>query len=89
MKMESMDIVAKNIDKIAELFPSCITEKVDDKGNLKKAVNFDILKEILSEKSGGDTAEYKYNERYEFTWVGKMLQEWKQIRLQIRLYVHV
>lgn len=51
--MESMDIVAKNIDKIAELFPSCITEKVDDKGNLKKAVNFDILKEILSEKSGG------------------------------------
>lgn len=53
MKMESMDIVAKNIDKIAELFPSCITEKVDDKGNLKKAVNFDILKEILSEKSGG------------------------------------
>lgn len=69
--MESMDIVAKNIDKIAELFPSCITEKVDDKGNLKKAVNFDILKEILSEKSGGDTAEYKYNERYEFTWVGK------------------
>lgn len=83
MRMESMDIVAKNIDKIAELFPSCITEKVDDKGNLEKAIDFDVLRQILGDKVATG------NEAYEFTWVGKMLQEWKQIRLQIRLYAHV
>lgn len=65
MRMESMDIVAKNIDKIAELFPSCITEKVDDKGNLEKAINFDVLRQILGDKVANG------NEAYEFTWVGK------------------
>lgn len=65
MRMESMDIVAKNIDKIAELFPSCITEKVDDKGNLEKAIDFDILRQILGDKVATG------NEAYEFTWVGK------------------
>ena len=63
--MESMDIVAKNIDKIAELFPSCITEKVDDKGNLEKAIDFDVLRQILGDKVATG------NEAYEFTWVGK------------------
>ena len=63
--MESMDIVAKNIDKIAELFPSCITEKVDDKGNLEKAIDFDVLRQILGDKVA------TRNEAYEFTWVGK------------------
>lgn len=65
MRMESMDIVAKNIDKIAELFPSCITEKVDDKGNLEKAIDFDVLRQILGDKVATG------NETYEFTWVGK------------------
>lgn len=65
MRMESMDIVAKNIDKIAELFPSCITEKVDDKGNLEKAIDFDVLRQILGDKVA------TRNEAYEFTWVGK------------------
>ncbi len=65
MRMESMDIVAKNIDKIAELFPSCITEKVDDKGNLEKAIDFDVLRQILGDKVATG------NEAYEFTWVGK------------------
>lgn len=63
--MESMDIVAKNIDKIAELFPSCITEKIDDKGNLEKAIDFDVLRQILGDKVATG------NEHYEFTWVGK------------------
>lgn len=65
MRMESMDIVAKNIDKIAELFPSCITEKVDDKGILEKAIDFDVLRQILGDKVA------TRNEAYEFTWVGK------------------
>ncbi len=65
MKLESADIRAKNIEKIAELFPNCITETKDENGNLKKAINFDLLKQDLSK----DIVEGK--ECYEFTWVGK------------------
>lgn len=63
--MESPNITKQNIEKIAELFPSCITETTDNDGKLKKAINFDILRQLLSE----DIIEGK--EAYEFTWVGK------------------
>lgn len=65
MKMESANITDMNIDKIAALFPNCITETADENGKLKKAVNFDMLRAMLSE----DIAEG--DEAYEFTWVGK------------------
>lgn len=65
MKMESVNLTEKNIEKIAALFPNCITESTDEKGNLKKAINFDMLRSMLSE----DIADG--NEAYEFTWVGK------------------
>lgn len=65
MRMESVDITDQNIDKIASLFPSCITEAKDENGKLKKAINFDMLRQLLSK----DVAEG--DEAYEFTWVGK------------------
>jgi len=65
MKMESVDMTEKNIEKIEKLFPNCITETVDENGILKKAINFEMLKQMLSE----DIVEGK--EVYEFTWVGK------------------
>lgn len=65
MRMESVDITDQNIDKIANLFPSCITEAKDENGKLKKAINFDMLRQLLSK----DVAEG--DEAYEFTWVGK------------------
>lgn len=65
MKLESVDSTAQNIEKIAELFPNCITETKDKNGNLKKAINFDLLKQDLSK----DIVNGK--ECYEFTWVGK------------------
>ena len=65
MKMESANITDMNIEKIAALFPNCITETADENGKLKKAVNFDMLRAMLSE----DIAEG--DEAYEFTWVGK------------------
>ena len=81
MKMETPDLTEKNIEKIAELFPNCITESKDEKGNLKKAINFDILKQMLSKEIvDGDEA-------YEFTWVGKkaaMLEANKPIRKTLR-----
>ena len=65
MHMESVDITAQNIEKIGALFPNCITETKDADGKLKKAINFELLKQMLSEDVvGGDEA-------YEFTWVGK------------------
>lgn len=65
MRMESVDMTAQNIDKIAALFPNCITETVDESGKPKKAINFELLKQMLS----GDVLEG--DESYEFTWVGK------------------
>ena len=65
MRMESSDLVTNNIEKIEELFPNCITETIDENGKQKKAINFNILKQMLS----GDIAEE--NEAYEFTWAGK------------------
>lgn len=71
MKMESPDLLAKNIDRIAAIFPNCITEVVDEEKStpaktiFKRAINFDLLKQLLSnEISDGD-------ETYQFTWVGK------------------
>lgn len=65
MKFETPNLTEKNIDKIAELFPSVITESADENGKLKKAINFDMLRQLLSE----DIVEG--DEAYEFTWVGK------------------
>ena len=87
MKMETVDMTAKNIDKISALFPNCITEIIDeekstdDKKVYKKAVNFDILKQMLS----GDVIEG--DEAYEFTWVGKrasIVEANKPIRKTLR-----
>lgn len=65
MKMETPDLTAGNIDKIAALFPNCITEAADENGKLRRAVNFELLRQMLS----GDVVEG--DEAYEFTWVGK------------------
>lgn len=65
MRMETQDLTASNVEKIGTLFPNCITEMIDENGKLKKAINFDILRQMLS----GDVVEG--DEAYEFTWVGK------------------
>lgn len=81
MRMESPDITAQNIDRIAALFPSCVTESVDENGKPKKAINFELLKQMLSP----DVVEG--DERYEFTWVGKkaaIVEANKPIRKTLR-----
>ena len=63
--MESENIQQENVAKIAALFPNCVTEARDEDGHLKKAINFELLKQMLSDSViDGDEA-------YEFTWVGK------------------
>lgn len=65
--MESMDIVAQNVENIGNLFPDCITEARDENGKIQKVVDRDRLMQKFSHKIiGGGTTEH-----YEFTWVGK------------------
>ena len=65
MRMVSVNMTAQNIEKIGALFPNCITETVDENGALKKSINFEMLRQMLSEDVlDGD-------ESYEFTWIGK------------------
>lgn len=65
LRMESPDLVQGNVEKIAALFPNCVTEGPDGHGGLKKVIDFDKLRQMLS----GDVLEG--DEAYEFTWVGK------------------
>ena len=48
MRMESVDLTAQNIEKIGALFPNCITETIGEDGKPKKAINFDLLRQMLS-----------------------------------------
>ena len=81
LRMESPDMTAQNIDRIAALFPNCITEASDGHGGIKRAVNFGLLKQMLSpDVVDGDEA-------YEFTWVGKkaaIVEANKPIRKTLR-----
>ena len=81
MRMETPDLTAENVEKIGALFPNCITESADENGKLKKAINFDLLRQMLS----GDVVEG--DEAYEFTWVGKkaaIVEANKPIRKTLR-----
>ena len=87
LRMESPDMTAQNIDRIAALFPNCITEMLDEEHSTpekkvyKRAVNFELLKQMLSpDVVDGDEA-------YEFTWVGKkaaIVEANKPIRKTLR-----
>ena len=48
LKLHTSDFTEENIARLAELFPNCVTETVDDDGNLKRAVDFDLLRQELS-----------------------------------------
>ncbi|WP_194956246.1 site-specific DNA-methyltransferase [Aeromicrobium phoceense] len=64
--MTSPDLTASNVAKIAELFPGVITESVDAEGNAVSAVDFDLLRQELS-----DHVVEGPQERYQLDWPGK------------------
>lgn len=66
LRMTSPDLTEVNIEKIAELFPSVITETVDAEGNPKRAIDFDALRQELS-----DHIVEGPQERYQLDWPGK------------------
>lgn len=66
LNMQSMDKVAANVAKIRELFPNCVTERINNEGKLEHAIDFDMLKQELSNHVVDGL-----QERYQFTWPDK------------------
>ena len=64
--MQTTNIVDENIKRIGELFPNCLTERLDENGKPETAIDFDLLRQELS-KSIVEGPE----ERYQFTWPDK------------------
>ena len=81
MRMESVNLTQRNIEKIAAMFPSVMTEKRGADGEIHRAINFEALRQLLTEEAiAGD-------EVYEFTWVGKkaaMVEASRPIRKTLR-----
>ena len=65
VKMTTPDGVTENMEKLAALFPAAVTEMRGEDGTLRKGIDFEKLRQLLSRDivEGG--------ERYEFSWVGK------------------
>lgn len=66
LKMHSPDLTEANIEKLADLFPNCVTEVRDEEGKLKRAIDFDQLRQELS-----DHVVDGPRERYQLNWPGK------------------
>ncbi len=64
--MRTPDIADANIEKIGELFPSCLTERLNENGKPEAAIDFDKLRQELSKGIVEGP-----QERYQFTWPGK------------------
>lgn len=66
LKMHSPNLVAQNIEQLAALFPNCVTESRGKDGALKRAIDFDLLKQELSAHIVDGP-----QERYQLNWPGK------------------
>lgn len=66
LKMHSPDLTQDNIAKIAALFPGCVTEAAGEDGTLRRAIDFDLLRQELS-----DSIVEGPQERYHLDWPGK------------------
>lgn len=70
--MHTVDITESNIEKIGQLFPNCLTERIGEDGKMEKVIDFDQLRQELSKEIVEGP-----QERYQFTWPDKK----KAIRL--------
>lgn len=81
MRFETISGTEKAIDVIGKIFPVCVTEAASKDGRIAKKVNFEILKQLLSE----DATDIQ--ESYEFIWPGKqqaIVEANKSIRMTLR-----
>ncbi len=66
LNMHTQDVAEANIEKIGQLFPNCLTERLNENGKPEMAIDFDKLKQELSKEIVEGN-----QERYQFTWPGK------------------
>ncbi|MBO5698840.1 MAG: site-specific DNA-methyltransferase [Bacteroidaceae bacterium] len=66
LKMQSHDVIGSNIQKIAQLFPNCVTERLGKDGKPELAIDFEKLQAELSNEIIAEG-----EERYQFTWPDK------------------
>ena len=66
LKMRSLDVIGSNIEKIQQLFPNCVTERLGKDGKPELAIDFEKLQAELSNDIIGEG-----EERYQFTWPDK------------------
>ena len=66
LKLHSPDITQENIAKLAELFPNCMTESKTEDGAVKRAIDFDLLRQELA-----TSVVEGPQERYQLNWPGK------------------
>lgn len=66
LKMQSLDVVGSNIEKIQQLFPNCVTERLGKDGKPELTIDFEKLQAELSNEIIGEG-----EERYQFTWPDK------------------
>ena len=66
LKMQSLDVIGSNIKKIQQLFPNCVTERLNKDGKPELAIDFEKLQAELSNEIIGEG-----EERYQFTWPDK------------------
>lgn len=66
LKMQSHNVIGSNIQKIARLFPQCVTERLGKDGKLELGIDFEKLQAELSDEVIGEG-----EERYQFTWPDK------------------
>ena len=64
--MQSCDVIGRNVEKIAALFPQCVTERLNKDGKPELAIDFEKLRAELSNEVLGEG-----EERYQFTWPDK------------------
>ena len=72
MRMHTVDITDSNIEKIGQLFPNCLTERIGEDGKVETVIDFDQLRQELSKEIVEGP-----QEKYQFTWPDKK----KAIRL--------
>lgn len=66
LKLHTSDFTQENIARLAELFPTCVTEAQAEDGSIKRAIDFDQLRQELS-----DHVVDGPRERYQLNWPGK------------------
>ena len=66
LKLHTPDLTEENVEKLAAIFPNCVTEGRDEQGRLRRVVDFDLLRQELS-----TSVVEGPRERYHLDWPGK------------------